>query len=129
MGRNMFHKLHKLFRLHLSRITTITLNTCRSTIQEMGTKFHPGENSTWRQFPAAETSRAEVANFPGSADISLPIYLQPRRAISVRYLHPFYTRFVHVPYVARAKPQTAEHFFQFYKSKTLTSVLLNLKLS
>jgi hypothetical protein len=33
--------------------------------------------------PVADTARAEVANFPGSGDISYPTYLQPRRAISL----------------------------------------------
>jgi hypothetical protein len=48
-------------------------------------KFHPGENKKngGTVFAVADTARAEVANFPGSVDTSLPIYLQTRRAVTL----------------------------------------------
>jgi hypothetical protein len=69
-------------------------------------------------FPVAEMARVEVYSFPCSADTSLPICLQPWRAISLSSVCTFVnTRFVLVPYVARPKPQTIKHFFRIIRNK------------
>jgi hypothetical protein len=84
----------------------------------MGTKVHHGEmKNASTVFHVAETARTEVANFPRSANPSLPIYLQH----GVQYLHQVSARllyrFVHVPYVAWPNPQTIKHFVQIAKKE------------
>jgi hypothetical protein len=69
-------------------------------------------------FPAAETSMAEVANFPGLADISVSMYLQPWRAITLSYICtvfiPVSSMFHMSPEPSRRRPNTS---FRFIKEK------------
>jgi hypothetical protein len=85
----------------------------------MGMNVHRGEMKNGGSvFPVAEMARVEVDTFPCSADTSLPICLQPWRAISLSSVCTFVnTRFVLVPYVARPKPQTIKHFFRIIRNK------------
>jgi hypothetical protein len=93
----------------------------------MGTKFHPRENRTWRNCVSCRWNvQGWNCLFPMFSGHQCPyVFATAARNISVTHLHHFYTRFVHVPYVARSKPQTTKHFFQIYKRKALTSVLLS----
>jgi hypothetical protein len=110
-----------MFRPHPFRIIAITLTICRSTIQEMDKKVHTGENE--KNGCTLFLSPKRLGLTPVSQ-----FFLQQRRTMTlIRCLHGCYTRFVHVPNVARPNPQTFKHFFRIIKKQALTTVLLKLE--
>ena len=119
MGNKMFHKAKKMFHLHLSSRVSITMTPCRSTIQEMGTKSHSGENVKWRHcFLSLKRPGLKLLIFHVQRT---PAYLSVCNC--VRCLRGCYTCLVHLPYIARPNTQTIKHCFQIIKKSSNVSLV------
>jgi hypothetical protein len=105
-----------MFCFHPSSWISITITACRSIIQNMGAKMHPGVNEKWTLcFQLLKRPQLKSIMFHVPPVMS-PYFLETTACINpVRFLNGSYARFVHVPNVAWPKLQTIKHLFQIVK--------------
>lgn len=66
--------------------------------------------------PTPETAAARVINVPRSAEVIVPISLNPFLATTFfRFLHRYHPRFIHVPYILWLKAMPISYQFKLVK--------------